>query len=101
MAQGNYVLLQCEAGSYCLRESISEMAEKLEFYGFVRIHRSALVNSLWVEEMSPRPTGEYLLRLRSGRAFRATRTYRKNLKLLAELWLGTEVRPGKDTTTAR
>jgi two-component system LytT family response regulator len=39
-AEGNYVLLQRETGSYLLRESISTIAEKLKPYGFVRIHRS-------------------------------------------------------------
>lgn len=90
MAQGNYVLLKCKAGSHCLRESISVMAEKLEPYGFVRIHRSVLVNRSWVEEMGPQLTGEYLLRLRGGTAFRVTRTYRKNIRALAELWLGND-----------
>ena len=88
VAQGNYVLLQRESGSYLLRESISGIAEKLEPYGFVRIHRSALVNRSWVEEIQPYRTGEYRLRLKGGKEFMVTRTYKKNLKSLAELWLG-------------
>src|SRR5271163_3922056 len=44
-ADGNYVLLQRESTSYPLRESISTVAEKLEPHGFIRIHRSVLVNS--------------------------------------------------------
>ncbi|HEV2423490.1 MAG TPA: LytTR family DNA-binding domain-containing protein [Terriglobia bacterium] len=88
VAQGNYVLLQREAGSYCVRESISVMAAKLQPYGFVRIHRSALVNKFWLEEISPGLGGEYVLRLRGGRAFKITRTYRKNLRLLADVWVG-------------
>jgi two-component system, LytTR family, response regulator len=88
VAQGNYVLLQRESGAYLLRESISGIAEKLEPYGFVRIHRSALVNRSWVEEIRPYLTGEYRLRLKGGKEFTVTRTYKKNLKLLAELWLG-------------
>jgi len=43
-----------------------------------------------VEEIGPQLTGEYLLRLRGEKAFRVTRTYRKNLKLLAEVWLGND-----------
>ncbi len=90
VAHGNYVLLQCESSSYILRESISAIAKKLEPYGFVRIHRSALVNRFWVEEMRPYPTGEYRLRLRGGKEFTVTRTFKRNLKSLAELWLGNE-----------
>lgn len=90
-AQGNYVLLQRESGSFRLRESISELAERLKYFGFVRIHRSALVNRAWVEEIRPCMGGEYLLRLTSGREFSVTRTYKKNLEALAELWLGNEL----------
>lgn len=89
-AEGNYVLLQKASGSYLLRESISEMASKLESYGFIRIHRSVLVNGSYVEEIRPLLTGEYGLRIRGGKHFTVTRTYKKNLKSLAEFWVGKE-----------
>jgi two-component system, LytTR family, response regulator len=88
-AEGNYVLLQRESGSYLLRESISEMADKLEPYGFIRIHRSVLVNTSFVEEIQPCQTGEYELRVKGGKQYTVTRTYKKNLKSLAEFWIGT------------
>lgn len=89
-AQGNYVLLQCESGSYLLRVSITALQKQLEPYGFVRIHRSVLVNRSWVEEIQPHFTGDYGLRMKGGREFRVTRTYKKNLKSLAELWLSND-----------
>ena len=91
VAQGDFVVLQRESGSYLLRMSISAIAEKLESVGFVRIHRSALVNAAWVEEIRSQATGEYRLRLRGGREFAVSRTYRKNLRLLAKVWLSTEL----------
>lgn len=90
-AQGNYVLLKRETGSYLLRGSISVMAEKLKPYGFVRIHRSVLVNRLKVDEIKPWTTGEYGLRLKDGKEYTVTRTYKKNLKDLATSWIGTDV----------
>ncbi len=87
-AEGNYVLLQRDSTSFLLRESISAVAEKLEPYGFIRIHRSALVNPVFVEEIQPYSTGEYGLRLKGGKEYTVTRTYKKNLKSLAEFWLG-------------
>lgn len=87
-AKGNYVLLLHTSGSYLLRESISTMEEKLNLHGFVRIHRSALVNAALVEEIHPLSAGEYVLRMRAGREFTVTRTYKKNLQLLAQLWIG-------------
>lgn len=88
-AEGNYVLLQQEAGSYLLRESISAVAEKFKSYGFVRIHRSVLVNASFVQEIRPRATGEYELRVKGGREYTVTRTYKRNLKALAGSWIGT------------
>lgn len=88
-AEGNYVLLQQVSGSYLLRESISTVAEKFKPYGFVRIHRSTLVNAAFVLEIRPCPTGEYELRVKGGREYTVTRTYKKNLDALARFWIGT------------
>lgn len=89
-AEGNYVLLQRDVGSHLLRESISVMADKLKPYGFIRIHRSVLVNSAFVKEIRPWPTGEYGLLLKSGKEYTVTRTYKKNLSHIAASWIGTE-----------
>jgi two-component system LytT family response regulator len=88
-AKGKCVLLQRNASSYLLRESISVVAEMLETHGFIRIHRSVLVNTSFVEEIRPLSTGEYCLRLEGGKDYTVTRTYKKNLKSLAEFWIGT------------
>ncbi len=37
--------------------SSSSMAQKLKPYGFIRIHRSVVVNTSAVEEIQPLPTG--------------------------------------------
>jgi DNA-binding LytR/AlgR family response regulator len=89
-AKGRYVLLSHTSSSHMLRESISTMEEKLNLHGFVRIHRSVLVNAALVEEIHPLPSGDYLLRVRGGRELTASRTYKKNLQLLAQCWIGTE-----------
>jgi DNA-binding LytR/AlgR family response regulator len=90
-AEGKCVLLQQNTSSYLLRESISVLAERLETHGFIRIHRSVLVNTSFVEEIRPLSTGEYCLRIEGGKEYTVTRTYKKNLKSLAEFWIGTGV----------
>jgi hypothetical protein len=87
-AEGKCVLLQQNTRSYLLRESISVVAERLETHGFIRIHRSVLVNTAFVEEVRPLSTGEYCLRVEGGKEYTVTRTYKKNLKSLAEFWIG-------------
>jgi two-component system, LytTR family, response regulator len=89
-AEGNYVLLQRPSGSHLLRGSISTLAEKLEPYGFVRIHRSVLINGACVQEIQPWSTGECLLRVKGGKEYTVSRTYKANLKSLAQFWLGSD-----------
>ena len=89
-AEGNYVSLQHRPHHYLVHESLSSMADKLKPYGFIRIHRSVVVNISAVEEVQPLPTGEYRLRVRGGKEYLVTRTYKHNLRDLAQLWVGTE-----------
>lgn len=89
-AKGNYVFLRHGSSSHTLRESISTMEEKLKPHGFLRIHRSVLVNAALVEEIQPWSTGEYGLRVVGGKEYTVTRTYKKNLQLLAQSWIGTD-----------
>lgn len=90
-AEGNYVLLERKAGSHLLRESICVMAKKLKPFGFLQIHRSVLVNSTFVEEIRPLATGDYGLRLKGGKEYTVTRTYKENLNGLAATWIAPKV----------
>jgi two-component system LytT family response regulator len=89
-AEGNYVSLRHRTNPYLVRESLSSLAEKLKPYGFVRIHRSVVVNISAVEEIQPLPTGEYRLRVKGGKEYLVTRKYKHNLRDLAQLWIGSE-----------
>jgi two-component system LytT family response regulator len=89
-AEGNYISLTHRTNLYFLRETLSSMAEKLKPYGFMRIHRSVVVNISAVEEIQPLPTGEYRLRVKGGKDYLVTRTYKDNLRDLAQLWIGSE-----------
>lgn len=89
-AQGNYVLFRRTSGSELLRESMSAVAEKLRSYGFVRIHRSVLINASFVEEIHPWTAGEYVLCIKGGQEFNVSRTYKKNLHSITPLWFGTD-----------
>jgi len=89
-AEGNYVSLRHRSNSYLLRESLSSIVKKLKPYGFVRIHRSVVINMLAVEEIQPLPTGDYSLRVKGGKEYLVTRTYKDNLGDLAQLWVGSD-----------
>jgi two-component system, LytTR family, response regulator len=95
-AHGNYVVLRQRTGSYLHRGTISGIAEKLKPYGFVRIHRSVLVNGAFVSSIEPGVGSDYILRTKTGTEYHVTQTYRQNLQALARFWIGPErFRPGK------
>jgi hypothetical protein len=41
-----------------------------------------------VQEIRPGATGEYILRIANGKEYTVSRTYKNNLKLLAQSWIG-------------
>jgi DNA-binding LytR/AlgR family response regulator len=88
-AQGNYILVRRLGESDLLRESITVVAEKLRVYGFVRIHRSVIVNSAFVEEIVTLSSGDSVVRVQGGMEFGVSRTYKKNLHSITPLWIGT------------
>jgi|SRR5580658_2054058 two-component system, LytTR family, response regulator len=89
-AQRNHVLLHRLSGTaLLLRVSMSSAAEKLLPYGFARIHRSVLINVAFVEEIRPWTTGDFIIRIKGGKDFHVSRTFKKNLHCITPLWLGT------------
>lgn len=89
-AAGSYISLDHRPSPYLLRESLGSVEEKLKPYGFIRIHRSVIVNTLAVEEIQALETGEYSLRVKGGKEYTVTRKYKDNLKHMAQLWLGSQ-----------
>jgi two-component system LytT family response regulator len=62
-----------------LRDTIIEMEKQLAPKGFVRIHRSTIVNLDRVTELRPTENGEYQVILNSGAELKLTRNYRDAL----------------------
>ena len=90
-AQGNYVALAHKSGSYLVRETMATAEQKLTPLGFVRIHRSILVNTTLVKDLRRDNTGTYVLRTTDGKEHPVGRSYRANLKVIARSWLGVEL----------
>ncbi len=79
-AAGNYVNLNVGSRAYPLRETMTGIEEKLMASGFVRVHRSAIVNLDRVAEIVPFETGDGEARLRSNVRVPVSRRYRKILR---------------------
>jgi len=86
--RGNYVLLRTSDRSHLVRESVSVVNERLEPYGFVRIHRSTLVNEALVEEIRISTSGEMFLRVKGiAREYNISHKYKSAVRLFASCWI--------------
>ncbi|HEX4966383.1 MAG TPA: LytTR family DNA-binding domain-containing protein [Thermoanaerobaculia bacterium] len=79
-AAGNYVRLNAGGQSHLLRETMSGVEGKLPKHGFLRIHRSAIVNLESVRELEPSPHGDFVVVLRSGKRLPLSRGCRDRLE---------------------
>ena len=77
------VFLHLREGQLLAREGISAMEARTRAYGFVRIHRSAIVNPAWVVEIASLGDGEHSVTMRNGMALRASASHRDAVRALA------------------
>jgi DNA-binding LytR/AlgR family response regulator len=86
--QGNYVLFRTSCWSHRLRESVSAIEERLEPYGFVRIHRSTIVNEALVEEIRVSSSGEMFLRVNGiDKEYSVSHKYKNAVRSFASCWI--------------
>ena len=78
-SEGSYVRLHVGAESHLLRATMKEMEQLLAGHGFVRIHRSSIVNRSRVVARRSRPKGDAEVVLRDGTVVRMSRRYRAEL----------------------
>ncbi len=79
-AEGNYVRLHTATGPHLLRDSIGQLAGRLDPRLFVRIHRSTLLNLSQVHTLHPASHGDYTVLLHDGTALTLSRGYRAALQ---------------------
>ena len=80
-AAGNYVELHRAAVRPLLvRGTLAEFAARLETQGFVRIHRSRLVNRNRIMSFEGTPSGDLRIVMDDDRELSGSRRYRENLK---------------------
>jgi two-component system, LytTR family, response regulator len=81
-ADGDYVSVHVKSKSWLLRETIAAAEARLALSGFVRIHRSTLVNIYHVRELLPLSKGEFTVVLLDGTQLKLSRNYRFALERL-------------------
>lgn len=89
-----YACLHVGAKSHLLRRSLADLEHDLEQSGFIRVHRSAIVNLERVRGLRLNEEGDHEVLLTTGVRLRLSRRYRKELQVRMGLREESERRDG-------
>ncbi len=78
-AEGNYVRLSTANETHLLRETMAHLEERLDPRGFLRVHRSFIVNLKYVKEVRKETSGDSVVVMDSGHKVALGRSYRAAL----------------------
>lgn len=78
-AEGNYVRLSTATETHLLRETMCHLQERLDPRGFLRVHRSFIVNLKYVKEVRREANGDSVVIMDSGQRVALGRSYRAAL----------------------
>ncbi len=76
VASGNYVNIQTESAVHVLRETLSSFEKKVINHGFIRIHKSYLINPEFLQEVNKKRNGTYTIRMSDDTVFSLSKTYK-------------------------
>lgn len=74
-----YVKIHVSNKFHLLRESMKTLESRLADYGFVRIHKSSIVNISRIRRFSQQGSKDFLLQLENGVELKVSRNYKKRL----------------------
>ena len=80
---GDYVWVHARGEKHLIRETMNDMEARLATAGFIRIHRSTIVNTDRIQELQPLFKGDYVVLLKNGKKLPLGKTYRE--KVLSSL----------------
>lgn len=78
-ADGDYVTLHVSNKEYLVRQTISSLERELDPEHFLRIHRSTIVPTAQIAELTTLESEGFLVRLRNGSELKTSRSFRSRL----------------------
>jgi two-component system LytT family response regulator len=83
-SEGDYVALHDGEETHLVRRTMKELEDRLDPDRFLRVHRSYIVNTNYVEELRPLDHGTYRLIMAAGTPLKSSRGYSENVEALIE-----------------
>ena len=83
-ADGKYARLHLGRDAHQVRYPLKRLAARLKEHGFVRVHRSAIVNAERIRELQPWFHGEYVVILKDGTKLTSSAAHSEDLHRLVD-----------------
>lgn len=78
-ASGYYIEINLAEKKHLLRQSMGRIIKRLDSEKFIRVHRSAIVNLQFMQEIVRMVNKEYGIKMKNGRVFKVSKSYKKEL----------------------
>lgn len=86
-SDGNYVRIHLESRSFLYRETLQQIEDWTDGSKFVRIHRSILIHSLYLDRVHYEGNNRYILRMKNGIKLNSSRSYKHEIEYKLAAWL--------------
>ncbi|MCO4805652.1 LytTR family DNA-binding domain-containing protein [Salibacteraceae bacterium] len=78
-ADGNYLRLQLENERFLVRNTMHQMNDELDHSCFLRIHRSVILNTNYLQGKSYKGNNEFQFKMRNGETFVSGRSFKESI----------------------
>lgn len=80
LASGSYVEICTQDKKHLLRDSLQNLLEEMKSKEMLRIHRSTIINSDFLDKVLHSNFGEIDVKMKDGKLFRVSKSYRKDFQ---------------------
>ena len=80
LASGSYVEICTLDKKHVLRDSLQNIIEEMDSKQMLRIHRSTIINTAFLDKVIHSNFGEIDVKMKDGSLFRVSKSYRKELQ---------------------
>lgn len=77
---GNYINLHARDSMYPMRITMTEFVEQAKVYGFVRIHRSQVINLHFIDHIERQPSGDAKIQMKDGYTLTLSRRFKEQFE---------------------
>ncbi|WP_438426633.1 LytTR family DNA-binding domain-containing protein [Aquimarina macrocephali] len=78
-SDGNYVQIITQDKTYLYRITMNALFDSLDTFQFLRIHRSLIVNNIYIKSCRYTSNNEYQLRLKNNKELISSRSYKSSI----------------------